>query len=291
MKRNKIVRLTLWFIAGAVFGLLIIGPMDDWLRRFPIIGDAVNILSMPASWLFIAWTEMGLPPHGDAGWGVMIFFIVAIWPIYGLLLGVLLEWRLMKPMAADQKQPRCQAPSHEYRLFTHTKQHKYFYTTAIVLLVAVCIYCISQNWALAKERKYYLEMMDRKAVAEAFYEIVSRPENHLQPFGSDSSRDPTTDPDVPEVVRLLKPKYLYMRGDGPSAGITLTQNNFTYLMLEHPFGDIGQYDLVYQEGPSSTDPRTILYSMTNQSAWKQNEEFGQQGGPGYPPQGVGSPDP
>ena len=263
MKRNTIVRLSLWLIAGAVFGLLMIGPMEDWLRRFPLFGDVVDFLLMPSFWLTNAWAGMGLPPHGDAGFGVMIFFMVAIWPIYSLLLGALLEWHLLKPMVADQEQPLDQAPSRFHCCFIHVKQHKYFYSTAIVLLVTACSYCISQNLELAKERKYYLEEMDEKAVAEAFYEIVSHPERHLQPFGSDSSRNPKTDPDVPEVIQRLQPLRLYAHGDGPWGGVILTKNNYTYLLLEHPFGNMGQYDLVYQDGPSSTDPRTILYSINN----------------------------
>ena len=228
-----------------------------------MIGAGVDVLSMPAMWLSNLWFMMGLPPHGDAGFVVMMVFIVAIWAIYGLLLGLFLEWGLTKLKVADQGQHLCQTPSLIQRCCQHIKHHKVVFTTALILLVAVCGYCIVQKLELAKEREFYLKKIDHRAVAEAFYEIVTHPEKHLQPFGSDSGRDPKTDLDVPEVVRLLKPKHLWLRGEGPSESITLTKNDYTYLMLEHPFGKTGQYDLIYQEGPSSTDPRTILYTICN----------------------------
>jgi hypothetical protein len=67
---------------------------DRAVQPMQSIGLAFSILNAPAHFLFVLWTQiLRLPPHGDAGFSVIIGSIVAQWALIGLFGGLLWGWR------------------------------------------------------------------------------------------------------------------------------------------------------------------------------------------------------
>ncbi len=263
MRKYALLRIFLWIIAGIVFGFILISRTgEDWLRQFPIFGGIINALLLPAQWLTNLWFAAGFGPHGDAGFVIMLIFMVGIWPIYGLLIGLLLEWIRTRRKASSSPRQTDQKLGFFQNFGRRIKQHKTLSIFAAALLVAICSYCISKKVSLFQERKYFIEQINRKAVAEACLDILTQPEKYSLSIGSSMEKDPMHNPSLPEVIRQLQPKFVCVRGADVSASVMITKNNYTYLFFEHPFGDLKSYNLVYQEGPSSTDRRTTLYTIS-----------------------------
>lgn len=262
MRKHALIRILLWIIAGTAFGFLLVSPMgENWLRRFPIFGEIINILLLPAMWLASLWGAMGLGPHGDAGFVIMLIFMVGIWPIYGLFLGLFFEWMQKRRKSKTPLQEPNEELSFTQCIGRFVKQHKALSVVAVALLVAVCCYCIAKQSSLSRDRKLFVERLDHKAVAEACLNILTQPEKYSLSIGSPLERDPMHIPNLPEVIRQLEPNFVCVRGIDASASVMITKNNYAYLLFEHPFGNLKSFDLVYQEGPSSTDRRTILYTI------------------------------
>ena len=242
------------------------------MRQFPIFGEIINFLLLPAMWLTNLWVAMGLGPHGDAGFVVIMIFMVGVWPIYGLLFGFLLEWigkrrkATPSPLQTDQKLGF-------FRNFgRRIKQRKALSIFVAALLVAVCSYCVSKEVSLLQERKFFIQQINHKAVAEACHDILTNPDKYSLSIGNPMENDPMHNPTLPEVIRNLQPKSVRVRGADVSASVDITKNDYTYLLFEHPFGDLKSFNLVYQEGPSSTDRRTILYTInTSESQQGTNQ--------------------
>jgi len=273
MRKYALIRNFLWIIAGTAFGFLLISRMgEDWLRQFPIFGEIINILLLPAMWLTNLWVAMGLGPHGDAGFVIMMIFMVGIWPIYGLLFGLLLEWIKKRRKAPIPPPQTNQEHGFIQSLVRFVKQHKVLSILAAGLFVVVCCYCVAKELSLFQERKFILQQINHKAVAEACYDILANPDKYSLSIGSPLENDPMHNPTLPEVIQNLQPKSVRVRGADVSASVDITKNNYTYLLFEHPFGDLKSFNLVYQEGPSSTDRRTILYTInTSESQQGTNQ--------------------
>jgi hypothetical protein len=273
MRKYAFIRIFLWIIAGAAFGFLLMSRTgENWMRQFPIFGGIINALLLPAEWLTNLWFAAGFGPHGDAAFGVMFVFMVGVWPIYGLLFGLLLEW-FRKRRKTRIPPPQTEQDLGFFQNFVRRiKQHKALSIFAAVLLVAVCSYCISKEVSLFQKRKYFIQQIDHKAVAEACLDILTQPEKYSLSISSPMEKDPMHNPSLPEVIRQLQPKFVCVRGADFSASVMITKNNYTYLFFEHPFGDLKSLNLVYQEGPSSTDRRTILYTInTSESQQGTNQ--------------------
>ncbi len=264
MRKCAVIRIILWIIGGIAFGLLLISRTgEDSLRQFPIFGGIINVLLLPAELLTNLWFTAGFGPHGDAGFGVMLAFMVGIWPFYGLLIGLFLEWIKRKRKTQTPLPQTNQKSGIVQNLGRRIKQHKAVSVFAAIILVAASVYCISKEVLLFQERKFFLQQIDHKAVAEACYEILKNPDKYSLSIGSPMEKDPMHNLALPEVIRNLQPKSVCVRGADASASVDITKNNYTYLFFEHPFGDLKYFVLVYQEGPSSTDRRTILYTISN----------------------------
>jgi len=276
MRKYVLLRIFLWIIAGTVFGFILISRTgEDWLRQFPIFGEIINVLLSPAMWLTNLWFAIGLGPHGDAGFEIMLIFMVGIWPIYGLLIGLLLEWIKKRRKAANPPPQTDQELGFFQNFGRRIKQHKALSIFVAALLVAVSGYCISKKVSLLQERKFFIQQINHKAVAESCYDILKNPDKFSLSIGSPMENDPMHNPTLPEVIRSLQPKSVRVRGADGSASVDITKNDYTYLSFEHPFGDLKSFNLVYQEGPSSTDRRTILYTINisdSQQGTNQNSK-------------------
>jgi hypothetical protein len=85
-----------------------IEPIGDWLHSMCTLQFLLERFHAPAMVMFNAWIALGLPPHGDAGWGFMFGFLaplfVAIqWTLVGLILGgcvILIRKTRTQPTAA-----------------------------------------------------------------------------------------------------------------------------------------------------------------------------------------------
>jgi hypothetical protein len=270
MRKHVLIRILLWIIAGTAFGFLLISPMgENWLRRFPLFGEIINVLLLPATWLTSFWAAMGLGPHGDAGFGVMLIFMVGIWSIYGLLLGLLLESVRRR---RKTRMPTQMAYQERQNFGCFVKRHKTLCAGAALLLAAVCCYCVAKHFSLSQDRKFFVERINHKAVAEACLDILTQPDKYSLSIGSPLERDPMHNPNLPEVIRQLQPSFVCVRGAEASASVMITKNNYTYLLFEHPFGNLKSFDLVYQEGPSSNDRRTILYTINASTSHETNQD-------------------
>jgi hypothetical protein len=245
-------------VAGTVLGyLLITPPYDDWLQRYPALGSIDGFLLTPAMWLTNAWAAMRLPPHGDAGFVVMMIFMVGVWSVYGLFIGLLLEWRLKRWKAVSKQEQHGEGANFLQHCSRFVKRHKTFCVSIVVLFVAVCGYCVAREFALSKDREFFVKHVNHKAVAEACVDVLTNRVKYPLPFGSDSGKDPKSDPNVPEVIRLLHPRSVVMRGEE----LSITKTDYNYLILRHNWSDPDRYDLVYQEGPTSPGPEALLYSV------------------------------
>ena len=274
MHKYAFIRIFLWIIAGTGFGFLLISRIgEDWLRQFPIFEEIINVLILPALWLTNLWFAIGLGPHGDAGFAIMLIFMVGIWPIYALLVGLLLEW-IRKRRKATNPPPQTEQELGFFHNFgQRIKQRKALSILIAVSLVAASSYCISQKVSLVQERKFFFQQINHKAVAEACYDILTNPGKYSLSIGNPMENDPMHNPTLPEVIRNLQPKSVRVRGADVSASVDITKNEYTYLLFEHPFGDLKSFNLVYQEGPSSTDRRTILYTIsTSESQHVTNQD-------------------
>ena len=263
-------------VAGIAFGFLLISQTGEgWLRQLPMFGYIINALLLPAEWLTNLWFATGIGPHGDAGFAVMMAFMVGVWPIYGLLFGLLLEW-IRKRRKATNPPPQTEQELGFFQNFgRRIKQHKALSIFVAALLVAVCSYCISKKVSLLQERKFFIQQINHKAVSEACYDILQNPDRYSLSIGNPMENDPMHNPTLPEVIRNLQPKSVRVRGADVSASVDITKNDYTYLFFEHPFGDLKSFNLVYQEGPSSTDRRTILYTINtaeSQQGTNQNSK-------------------
>ena len=189
-------------------------------------------------------------------------FMVGVWPIYGLLIGLLLEWMRKRRKATNPPPQTVQELGFFQNFGRRIKQHKAISILLTVLAVAVCSYYISKKVSLFQERKFFIQQINHKAVAEACYDILKNPGKYSLSIGAPMENDPMHIPNLPEVIRNLQPKSVYVRGADISASVSITKNHYTYLSFEHPFGDPKNFVLVYQEGPSSTDRRTVLYTIS-----------------------------
>jgi len=130
-------------------------------------------------------------------------------------------------------------------------------SAVIGVVVLVSGYCVWQEVVLSRDRDFFLHHVDHKAVAEACFDILSKPETERWQqvalyLGADSR--------LPEAIRRLDPKAVSIHVDEIS--ITKTPRHFyNCLTFRQDRSDTNRYDLVYEEGPSS--PReTCVYTMS-----------------------------
>lgn len=200
---RTLARLLLWVIGGTVLGFAI-GPDtvgEDWLARYPLISDLIGLLEWPAVVPFLLWALAGLGPHGDAGWVVLIYFSIAIWPLYALLLGLFVETRLKKRKATGTKQGVADGTDPVGRSGVFIKRHWLLPAAIVVMLATACGYCVSQELALARDSDFFLHRIDTTAVAEACLDFT---EKQSLPQGS----YPGDDPRIPKTIRDLNPKEI-----------------------------------------------------------------------------------
>lgn len=67
--------------AGGLLALLVL----RW--DVPGLSEAVYVLSYPGIRLGRVWTDSGLPPHGDAAFGIIALGILIQWTAVGALVG------------------------------------------------------------------------------------------------------------------------------------------------------------------------------------------------------------
>jgi len=96
MKNRKI--LTVSAFIGSLVGIFMawgpfLGPVGDWLQSMCTLNFLLELLHTPAMIMFNTWIALGLPPHGDVGWGFMFGFLAPLfiamqWTLMGVIAGV-----------------------------------------------------------------------------------------------------------------------------------------------------------------------------------------------------------
>lgn len=197
---RTLVRLLLWTVVGTVLGF-VIGPDsvgEDWLARYPLISDLTNLLEAPAVVPFGLWMLVDLGPHGEEGLAVLRDFAIGMWPVYALLLGLLVEWRLRRQKATEAyEQPVVgKAPFKRAGLFI--KRHLLLSVTS-ALVAGVGGYCIAQEVTLARDADFFLHRIDRQAVVEACRDVAVSPSKYSLSQGEVAGNDPR----LPKAIRDL----------------------------------------------------------------------------------------
>jgi hypothetical protein len=244
------IRVLAWAAAGTTFGLCL-SACAGALERYPLINTVLWFL---APLLSQAMSASGLAPHGEAGFVIIPIAMVLQWTILGFLGGLCYEWRLGQRGVAPS--PIRETGNGSAPAKSPLGLRLLFTTGAVLVLVAG--YCAWQEIVLSRDREFFLRHVDHKAVAEACFDILRKPEKELWPMiglysGSDAR--------LPPAIRRLEPKAVAIHID--DIGITKTPRHFyNSLEFRQNTTDKSRYDLVYVEGPDSSNEReTVLYSM------------------------------
>jgi hypothetical protein len=88
------LRLLASAIAGFLVGVLALLALR---AAVPGVADVVYVLSYPGIRLGRLWTDAGLPPHGEAAFGIIASGILIQWIVLGLACGFYWKRRLQAP--------------------------------------------------------------------------------------------------------------------------------------------------------------------------------------------------
>lgn len=253
MRKSSIVQLLIWTVAGTVIGFFLLASAG-LLERYPLIN---SILWLPAPLIAGAMFRLGLAPAGDAGFVIYPVSMVLQWTVLGFVGGVCRAWWLKRVRVSSKKLAPTAVPEPRplQRLLRLGKVHR-FISAVIGAVVLVISYCAWQEVVLSRDREFFLHHVDHQAVAEACFDILSKPEAERWQqvalfLGADSR--------LPEVIRRLEPKAVSIHVDEIS--ITKTPRHFyNCLTFRQNKSDTNRYDLVYEEGPSSSR-ETCVYTM------------------------------
>ena len=255
MNKSSTVRVLIWTIAGTVIGFCLLASAG-LLERYPLIN---SILWLPAPLIAGAMFRLGLAPAGDAGFVIYPVSMVLQWTVLGFIGGICRAlWLKRVRVSSEEPQPSPETapePRPLQRLLRLGMAHR-FISAAIGAVVLVTAYCVWQEVVLSRDRAFFLHHVDHKAVAEACFSILSKPEAERWQqvalyLGADSR--------LPEAIRRLDPKAVSIHVDDIS--ITKTPRHFyNRLTFRQERADTNRYDLVYEEGPSSSR-ETCVYTL------------------------------
>ena len=255
----SLVRVLLWTVAGAVFGLCVI-PCLDFLEAYPLINMVLSLLCLPASLLCQAIRALGLAPHGDAGFVLIPISMVLQWTILGFLYGLYRRWQVARKRTALSRQRETgpgpdETADSPQRVLHFARSHKQLLVAFFVLVLAIG-YCLWEEMLLSKDRDFFLHHVDHKGVAEACLDILSKAEaDRWTQVGLYLGPDPR----LPEAIRRLDPEAVSIHVD--DIAITKTPRHF-YNCLEFARNRTNptRYDLFYVEGPRGVRT-TCVYSI------------------------------
>jgi hypothetical protein len=232
-------------------GLLWLAGALSSPQRHPLVSNSTIASAMFA---------LGLAPADDAGFVIYPASMVLQWTFVGFLGGLCRAWWLKRKVATStHKQEEHLQPVYAgrslKRLFRVGMAHTYW-SAVVLVLVFTAGYCVWQEIVLARDRDFFLRHVDHKAVSEACFDVLFKPEKERW---QQVALYIGADPRLPEAIRRLEPKAVSIHVDEIS--ITKTPRHFyNSLTFRQNRSDTNRYDLVYEEGPSS--PReTCVYTM------------------------------
>jgi len=94
MARTRSILLHAFFgaVAGLLLGILLMSLESIQPKLLEVLGS-------PSSWLFKRWTQLGLPPQGEAALAGPFFAFFIQWIVLGTIIGAVLGCR-RRPGAA-----------------------------------------------------------------------------------------------------------------------------------------------------------------------------------------------
>ena len=203
-------------------------PLASLFERYTILSSMLNVCMLPAAGMLKIWAGLRLPPHGDAGFVMIIVFMVAEWIIAGFLVGVGRAWYLQR---------KVQLPS--ITASDPKRKFKRVIFASLVVVLVVGGYCIKQEVAIKKDREFFLHQVDYKEFAEACLDLIANPDKYALSVG----RCRVDDPKLPEAIRRLQPTHLDYHG------YSIRIDKAAYyqgLLFTHSFTNATQYDVLFE---------------------------------------------